>query len=70
MCNHDAESPLYQKIDPEKIGLAGHSRGGEMIADAYLFSEYENYPSNGMFELNYPFSIKALLAVAPLLWTV
>lgn len=64
-CNHDAESPLYQKIDPEKIGLAGHSRGGEMIADAYLFSEYENYPSNGMFELNYPFSVKALLAVAP-----
>ena len=64
-CSRDVQSPLYRKIDPEEIGLAGHSRGGEMIADAYLFSQYENYPSNGMFELDYPFSIKALLAVAP-----
>lgn len=56
---------LYGKLDEECLALAGHSRGGEMIADAYLFNDYDTYPSNGMFSLDYHFQIKALLAVAP-----
>lgn len=63
--NGQEGNPLYQKMDYDNIALAGHSRGGEMIADAYLFNECETYPSNGMFSFDYHFSIKALLAVAP-----
>ena len=63
--NGEAENPLYQKMDYDNIALAGHSRGGEMIADAFLFNGCETYPSNGMFSFDYHFSIKALLAVAP-----
>lgn len=63
--NEQEENPLYQKMDYDNIALAGHSRGGEMIADAYLFNDCEAYPSNGMISFDYHFSIKALLAVAP-----
>ena len=63
--NEEEENPLYGKMDYENIALAGHSRGGEMIADAYLFNECDTYPSNGMFDFDYHFSIKTLLAVAP-----
>lgn len=63
--NEDENSALFGKMDYENIALAGHSRGGEMIADAYLFNEYDTYPGNGMFAFDYHFSIRALLAVAP-----
>ena len=36
-----------------------------MIADAYLFNEYDAYPSNGMFTFDYHYKIRALIAVAP-----
>lgn len=63
--NEQEGNLLYQKMDYDNIALAGHSRGGEMIAAAYLFNDCETYPSNGMFSFDYHFSIKALLAVAP-----
>ena len=34
--NGDESQPVYSKIDEDNIALMGHSRGGEMIADAYL----------------------------------
>lgn len=63
--NNESGNVLYGKMDYDNIGLAGHSRGGEMIVDAYLFNEYDAYPSNGMFKFDYHFHIKSLLAVAP-----
>ena len=42
--NGDESQPVYSKIDEDNIALMGHSRGGEMIADAYLFNEYDAYP--------------------------
>ena len=61
----DAESPLYQKIDPENIAIAGHSRGGEMVATAYLFNGYDRYPENGMIAFDYNYAIKSIIAIAP-----
>lgn len=63
--NGDESQPVYSKIDEDNIALMGHSRGGEMIADAYLFNEYDAYPSNGMFMFDYHYRIRALIAVAP-----
>ena len=63
--NGDDSQPIYGKLDEQNIALMGHSRGGEMIADAYLFNEYDAYPSNGMFTFDYHYKIRALIAVAP-----
>ena len=63
--NGDDSQPIYGKLDEQNIALMGHSRGGEMIADAYLFNEYDAYPSNGMFMFDYHYKIRALIAVAP-----
>lgn len=63
--NKDESLPVYGKIDENHIALMGHSRGGEMIADAYLFNEYDAYPGNGMFTFDYHYLIQALIAVAP-----
>lgn len=63
--NGQKENPLYQKMDYEKLALAGHSRGGEAIATAYLFNDLEYYPDNGKRSFYYHFSINALIAIAP-----
>ncbi|MGN0482289.1 MAG: hypothetical protein ACI4HI_01930 [Lachnospiraceae bacterium] len=63
--NRDPSTPLYQKMNADKIALAGHSRGGEAIVDAALFSQQSHYPGNGNRLLPYRFSIEGLLAIAP-----
>jgi len=63
--SRNSYSPLYNRIDPQKIALAGHSRGGETIATAYLFKSLRNYPNNGSQFFNYNFKIKSLIAIAP-----
>lgn len=63
--NEEKETPLYQKIDPERIALMGHSRGGECVAEAYLFNGYTHYPEDGNHKFDYGFQIKSLIAVAP-----
>lgn len=63
--NEDEESPLFGAIDPDRIALAGHSRGGEAAATACLFNWLEAYPDNGTVRFNYRFNIRALIAIAP-----
>ena len=63
--NQDKTNPLYGKIDEENIAIAGHSRGGECVSTAYLFNEYDVYPDNGNIKLDYNFSIKSIIAIAP-----
>ncbi len=58
-------SPLYQKMDYDNLALAGHSRGGEAVAAAYLFNELSYYPDNGNRKFYYHFSIQSLIAIAP-----
>ncbi|OQY37550.1 MAG: hypothetical protein B6229_08255 [Spirochaetaceae bacterium 4572_7] len=50
--NNNTSSPLYNMIDTEKIGLIGHSRGGEAVSIAAKI---------GGHELN----IKGIVALAP-----
>lgn len=63
--NQQEGSPLYQKIDDTNLALAGHSRGGEAVALAYLFNDLNYYPDNGNRRFQYHFSIQSLIAIAP-----
>ncbi len=61
----DKNSPVYNTINPDKIAIAGHSRGGEMVALAYLFNDLDVYPDNGNVEFDYHFNISSVIAIAP-----
>lgn len=63
--NENSASPLYSLIDTNRISIGGHSRGGEMVAIAYLFNDYEAYPENGNFRFDYHFNISSIVAIAP-----
>ncbi|MCL2169190.1 MAG: hypothetical protein FWB74_04100 [Defluviitaleaceae bacterium] len=52
-------------VDWERIVLIGHSRGGEAVALAAMLADLTHYPGNGMVELNFPFSINTVVAIAP-----
>lgn len=58
-------NPLYRRLDRENIAIAGHSRGGEMAATAYLFNGYDRYPENGTIKFDYNYAIKSVIAIAP-----
>ncbi len=52
-------------IDPSRIAIGGHSRGGEMVATAYLFNELDAYPEDGNVAFDYHFNITSIVAIAP-----
>ena len=58
-------NPLYRRLDSGNIAIAGHSRGGEMAATAYLFNDYDRYPENGAVRFDYHYDIKSVIAIAP-----
>ena len=59
------QSELSGMIDPERIALAGHSRGGETVATAALFNTYDRYPDGGTTAFDYGYAIRSLIAIAP-----
>ncbi len=63
--NEEQGNPLYSVLDADNIAIAGHSRGGEMIATAYLFNDYSHYPENAVVRFDYHYNIKSLIAIAP-----
>lgn len=63
--NQKKNSLLYSMIDEEKVSIAGHSRGGEMVATAYLFNNLDCYPENGNVKFDYHFNISSIIAIAP-----
>ena len=63
--NEEQDSPLYGRLDSDSIAIAGHSRGGEMVATAYLFNGLDQYPENGSVDFDYHYNIKSLIAIAP-----
>lgn len=63
--NEEEGNPLEGVMDPENIAIAGHSRGGEMVATAYLFNNYDNYPENGNVDFDYHYAIRSIIAIAP-----
>jgi hypothetical protein len=56
---------FYRKVDEKNLALMGHSRGGEAVATAALFNTLTYYPENADIRFNYHYSIKALVAIAP-----
>jgi dienelactone hydrolase len=56
---------LANKVDFDKIALAGHSRGGEAAAVAALFNRLSRYPENGALAFDFGFSIRGVVAIAP-----
>lgn len=63
--NSRTGNPLSGKLDPDRIAIAGHSRGGEMVATAYLFNGYDRYPENGAIAFDYNYNIRSIIAIAP-----
>lgn len=63
--NNNSASPLYGKIDAHRLAIAGHSRGGEAVATAYLFNGLDAYPEDGNRKFDYHFDISAVIAIAP-----
>ena len=61
----DEGNPLYGRLDSGNIAIAGHSRGGEMVATAYLFNGYDRYPENGAIRFDYHYTIRSIIALAP-----
>ena len=58
-------SILRGLIDEDKVAIGGHSRGGEMVATAYLFNDLEAYPEDGNIKFDYHFNIKSIIAISP-----
>lgn len=61
--NNTTGNTFHNKVDLNKIGLCGHSRGGEAIAVANLFNSTLHNTSDQAH--NFDFNIKALYAIAP-----
>lgn len=58
-------SILSGLIDEDKVAIGGHSRGGEMVATAYLFNDLEAYPEDGNIKFDYHFNITSIVAISP-----
>ena len=53
------------KIDMDRIALIGHSRGGEAVGVAAAFNSLSRYPDDASLEFNFNFSLKGVIAIAP-----
>jgi dienelactone hydrolase len=63
--NAEPASRFYQRVDMERIGLIGHSRGGEAVAVAATLNRLPANPDNGAMQFDYGFDIRAVAAFAP-----
>ena len=63
--NGDSTHPLFGKIDMGRIGLIGHSRGGEAVAIANALNDLNRDPDDATVELDYHFNLLAIAAIAP-----
>lgn len=54
---------FFGKVDTSRIGLAGHSRGGEAVVAAHLLNTRDHRPAEPL--QNFGFSIRALYSIAP-----
>ena len=63
--NETSGNPVSGLIDPDRVAIGGHSRGGEMVATAYLFNDLDAYPEDGNIRFDYHFNITSIVAIAP-----
>jgi dienelactone hydrolase len=63
--NADPNHPLFHKVDMDRIGLIGHSRGGEAVAIANAFNDLHYFPDDATVPFDFHFKIGAVAAIAP-----
>ena len=64
----DAEpNPFLGKVDMGRLGLIGHSRGGEAVAVAAALNTLPYYPDDATVPFDYNFDIGAVIAIAPVM---
>ena len=63
--NDSTGSPLYHKVDMDKIALMGHSRGGEAAPLAATFNKLAFYPDDAKQKLEFHFNIRSVVSIAP-----
>ena len=63
--NQAAGNPFQGKVDMSRIAVMGHSRGGEAAATAAAFNRMKYAPEDANIKFDYNFSIKAVVAIAP-----
>lgn len=64
--NDDPKNPLYGKVDLSRVGLLGHSRGGEAVVVAGFMNRLARYPDDANVKLPSGFAIRGLVAIAPI----
>ena len=63
--NKSSGNPLSGLLNEDAVAIGGHSRGGEMVATAYLFNDLDAYPEDGNIKFDYHFNITSIVAIAP-----
>ncbi|NPV74740.1 MAG: MFS transporter [Anaerolineae bacterium] len=63
--NETPGNPFYHRVDLGRIALIGHSRGGEAVVAAAVFSQLSHYPGDASISFDYNFNIRAVAAIAP-----
>jgi len=58
-----ASYPFFNKVDLNRIGLAGHSRGGEAVTISWLFNTMLHNPMDP--DHTFGFNLTSLFAIAP-----
>ena len=65
--NEQTFNPFIGEIDMSRIGLIGHSRGGEAVTVAAFFNSLPYYPDDATVPFDYNFDINAVIAIAPVM---
>ena len=63
--NRTPGNPFERRVDLERVGLVGHSRGGEAVAVAGVFNRLPFYPDDARVAFDYGFGIRGVAAIAP-----
>ncbi|APY12474.1 hypothetical protein BWZ22_15135 [Seonamhaeicola sp. S2-3] len=63
--NKQKDHVFYKKIDTTNLALIGHSKGGEAVVYASVFNKLPFYPDDASIKFNYNYSIKSVVAIAP-----
>jgi hypothetical protein len=63
--SQDESSPLFNKVDLNKVILMGHSRGGEAVSIAAAYNQLNHFPDNAAVEFDFNFGIQGLVTIAP-----
>ncbi|MCZ4142535.1 alpha/beta hydrolase, partial [Escherichia coli] len=62
--NSTEGNPFYGKVNMQRIGLIGHSRGGEAVTTAAAYNEMTSYPEDDNIKFDYHFNIRSIVSIA------